>query len=47
MHWIRSYVAAGKNASAMSFTSTKISHLARLQGKIERMRGAIYMIAQM
>ncbi|HZW39797.1 MAG TPA: succinate dehydrogenase/fumarate reductase iron-sulfur subunit [Ignavibacteriaceae bacterium] len=41
-------VAACKNASAMLFTSAKISHLSRLpQGKIERKRRAINMIAQM
>lgn len=41
-------VAACKNASAMLFTSAKISHLGRLpQGKIEKGRRALSMIAQM
>jgi succinate dehydrogenase / fumarate reductase, iron-sulfur subunit len=41
-------VAACKNASAMLFVSAKVSHLANLpQGRIERERRALAMVAQM
>lgn len=41
-------VAACKNASAMLFVSAKASHLVRLpQGKVERERRALAMVAQM
>ncbi|HZS06459.1 MAG TPA: succinate dehydrogenase/fumarate reductase iron-sulfur subunit [Blastocatellia bacterium] len=41
-------VAACKNASAMLFTAAKVSHLALLpQGKVERHRRALGMVAQM
>jgi len=41
-------VAACKNASAMLFTSAKVSHLAQLpQGEPERARRVLKMVAQM